>query len=206
MANPYQPLIFGYLKKYQEDPQSRVFAPLAEAYRKSGMVDEALEIAQEGLKHHPHFVGGRVALARALFDKKRFEEVVSELAQIVRDVPDNIVAQRLMAESSLILGRSNEALNAYKMILFFHPEDPETARLVQELEVQAYEQGALQLRRDPEPTPVLGFVESDARGAIAGDPERKRAAEKATAIRRIERLQGMLQSVERYRARSRASR
>ena len=59
----YPPIIYEYLKKYQEDPSSRVFAPLAESYRKAGLADEAIEIAREGLRVHPNFVGGRVALA-----------------------------------------------------------------------------------------------------------------------------------------------
>src|SRR3982750_948516 len=100
MANPtkrYPPVIYEYLRKYQEDPSSRVFAPLAEAYRKAGLVDEAIEVAQEGLRVHPNFIGGKVALARALFDKKLFSAVVDELSPIVQDIPDNIVAQRLLA-------------------------------------------------------------------------------------------------------------
>ena len=48
--------------------RARIFAPLAEAYRKAGLVDEAIEVAREGLRIHPNFVGGRVALGRALFD------------------------------------------------------------------------------------------------------------------------------------------
>ena len=99
------PLIFNYLKKYQEDPGSRVFAPLAEAYRKAGMVNEAIEIAREGLRVHPGFVGGRVALARALFDQQQYQEVIEELSKVIQDVPDNLVAQRLLAESYLMLGR-----------------------------------------------------------------------------------------------------
>ena len=63
------PQIYHYLRRYQEDPRSRVFAPLAEAYRKAGLLDEAIEIARDGVRVHPHFVGGKVALARALFDK-----------------------------------------------------------------------------------------------------------------------------------------
>src|ERR1700753_1887856 len=97
-SGKYSPVIYEYLRKYQEDPTSRVFAPLAEAYRKSGLLDEAVEIAREGLRVHPNFIGGRVALARALFDKKRFDEVVTELTPIVRDAPDNLVAQRVFAE------------------------------------------------------------------------------------------------------------
>src|SRR5271154_3309130 len=115
------PLIYTYLKKYQEDPGSRIFAPLAEAYRKAGFIDEAIEIAREGLQIHPGFIGGRVALARALFDKHHYENVIEELNHIIKDVPDNLVAQRLLAESYLMLGRVAEALGAYKMLLYFAP-------------------------------------------------------------------------------------
>ena len=194
----YHPIIYSYLKKYQEDPTSRVFAPLAEAYRKAGLTDEAIEIAREGLRIHPGFIGGRVALSRALFDKKLYTEVIDELSPIVRDIPDNLVAQRLLAESCLMLGRIMEALGAYKMLLYFSPEDKETARVVQELEAQAYEKGTLVLRTDPEPMPE--FNEKPAASAIDEDPAEK----KASWIKRIEHLQGLLQKVERYRALSKS--
>src|SRR6476620_6012693 len=113
------PAIYTYLKQYQDDPNSRVFAPLAEAYRKAGLIDEAIDISREGLKVHPSFMGGRVALARALFDKRLYQEVVEELSPIVQDIPDNLVAQRLLAESYLVLGRVAGALSASKMLLSF---------------------------------------------------------------------------------------
>ena len=193
--NPYHPLIYTYLKKYQEDPGSRIFAPLAEAYRKAGLIDEAIEISREGLRVHPTFVGGRVALARALFEKNLYDEVIEELKGVVQDVPDNLVAQRLMAESCLMLGRVAEALSAYKMLLYFAPQDSETAQLVQELEAQAYQKGTLVLRTDPAPE-LNAFQEQPAGAAISSDPDQKRN----NWVRRIEYLQGLLQKVERYRA------
>jgi tetratricopeptide (TPR) repeat protein len=202
MAKPgYTPLIYGYLKKYQDDPTSRIFAPLAEAYRKSGLVDEAIEIAREGLRIHPHFVGGRVALARALFDKEKFEEVADELSRVVQDAPDNLVAQRLLGESCLMLGRLAESLSAYKMLLFFAPHDPETAQIVQELEAQAYENGSLVLRSEPPPPPLPVFSEQQAESAIDSDPGLRRAK----WVRKVELLQLMLQRVERYRVANRDS-
>ncbi|MBI2711964.1 MAG: hypothetical protein HYX41_03725 [Bdellovibrio sp.] len=196
MAKEYHPIIYKYLKKYQSDPSSRVFAPLAEAYRKAGLVDEAITIAREGLRFHPQFVGGRVALARAYFDKKLYTEVIDELTPIILDIPDNLVAQRLIAESCLILGRIAEALSAYKMLLYFAPQDPEAARIVQELEVQSYEKGALVLKSDPHLEPIPAYSIEEAGGAISKDPEariRKR-------INYIETLQSALQRVARYRA------
>lgn len=188
-------MIHSYLKKYQDDPSSRVFAPLAEAYRKAGLVDEAIEIAREGLRVHPQFVGGRVALARALFDQDRFEEVAQELSVVVQEAPDNLVAQRLFGESCLMLGRIAEALGAYKMLLFFSPHDPETAQIVHELESQAYEGGTLVLRSDIKPEPLPDFSEKEAQSAIDSDPGLRRS----NWIRRVELLQQMLQRVERYR-------
>ncbi len=195
-------LIYGYLKTFQDDPTSRVFAPLAEAYRKAGLIDEAIEVAREGLVVHPRFMGGRVALARALFDKKLYHDVIDELFPLVQDIPDNLVAQRLLAESYLILGRVAESLSAYKMLLYFSPQDQEAAQLVQELEVQAYEGGALILRTDLT-LPCVGdgaagaddFAILSAQSAIQEDPERKRILR----VQRIELLQGLLQRVERYR-------
>jgi predicted Zn-dependent protease len=193
----HHPLLYDYLKRLQEDPTSRIFAPLAEAYRKAGLVDEAIEIARDGLRIHPGFVGGRVALARALFDKGLYDEVIEELTPIVRDVPDNLVAQRLLAESCLLLGRVAEALGAYKMLLYFSPQDAETAQIVQELEAQAYEKGSLVLRTDPkQPEPFPEFDVRSAASAIDDAPDAKRAR----WVHRVEFLQTLLQRVERYRA------
>ena len=192
----YRPIIYGYLKKYQEDPSSRIFAPLAEAYRKAGLVDEALEIAREGLRVHPNFIGGRVALARALFEKQEYLEVIEQLSPIIQDAPDNLVAQRLLAESFLMAGRVVESLGCYKMLLYYSPNDIETGKIVQELESQAYSRGTMILRTDPEPGNA-GFEVKDAQSALVEAPDRKRR----NWVKSIEKLQTLLQKVERYRYR-----
>ncbi len=204
-----QQMIFDYLKRYQEDPSSRVFAPLSEAYRKAGLVDEAIQIAKEGLRVHPQFIGGRVALARAYFDQKKYEQVIAELLPILQDIPDNLIAQRLLADSFLMLGRVAEALSALKLILYFNPADRETAVMVQELESQSFQQGGLVLK-DPLPRsqswaqqggPATadwsegGFGILPAGQAMAQDPERLRHEK----VRQVEFLQTLLQRVERYR-------
>lgn len=202
----YSPLIYDYLRKYQQDPSSRVFAPLAEAYRKAGLIDEAIEIAREGLAVHPRFVGGRVALARALFDKAQYAQVVQELEPVVQDVPDNLVAQKILGESCLMLGRVSEALSAYKMLLYFNPQDTEVAQIVQELEVQAYQGGAL-LIKAPENPPnrpnvvsqleeYSGFEVKDASRAISED----KGYQRQIWLGRVEKLQGLLQKIERYKS------
>lgn len=188
----HSPLIYDYLKKYQEDPRSRVFAPLAEAYRKAGLFKEAVEIAREGLIIHPHFVGGRVALARALFDQGQYAEVVKELESVVENVPDNLVAQRILGESCLMLGRTHEALATYKMLLYFLPQDPEVAKIVQELETQMYSGGGEALIKAPDPVPE-GLDEMREHSGPLGGGRSK--------VERVERLQSLLIKVEQYRLR-----
>ncbi len=138
MALKYPPLLLKYLKMFQEDPQSKVFAPLAECYRKIGLCDEAIRICHEGLAHHPDFVSGKVALARAYFDKKNFRLVCETLRTEVDRVPDNLVAQKLFAEASLALGEFAAALKSYKMYLYFNPQDIDVARIAHDLEVRLY--------------------------------------------------------------------
>ena len=186
-------VLYDYLRKYQEDPTSRVFAPLSEAYRKAGLAREAVEIAREGLRIHPNFVGGRVALARALFDLKQYDEVLSELREVCRDAPDNLVAQRLAAESALILGRAEEALEAYKLLLYFSPTDADAARMVEELESVAYRESPQRLVADADL--ALQFESRPAGQVVEADP----AIRRQRWMERIERLQGLLQKVERFR-------
>lgn len=191
----HDPIIYTYLKKFQEDPTSRVFAPLAEAYRKAGMIDEAIEIAQEGLRVHPDFIGGKVALARALFDKQDFAQVIEVLKHVVRDVPDNLIAQRLFADSQLRLGNLAEALSAYKMLLYFNPMDEEMGQAVRDLEAKAYDEGVLLLRTDPKPTEAAGFRVVSAQEAIENDP----VLRKVNREKKAQFLLDAMRKIERYR-------
>lgn len=137
----YPPLLLKYLKQFQEDPTSKVFAPLAECYRKIGLIEQAIEICNEGLTANPDFTGGKVALARALYDKKMYLEVRDILLPIIDQIPDNLIAQRLLADTSLMLGHFKDALNANRMILYFNPNDKESYEIINELESEMVEKG-----------------------------------------------------------------
>ena len=167
----YPPLLLKYLKMFQDDPTSRIFAPLSEAYRKIGLIDEAIDICKEGLAANPHFIGGKVALARAYYDKGNHGEVVAALRPVIDQIPDNLMAQRLYADSCLKLGFVPDALSALKLLMYFSPDDQEVAALVAELETRLVQGGSGLLR--------LG---SDTRGAV-----------------RLARLQGLLERVQRRR-------
>ncbi len=135
LAHPAQSFIVQkYLKIYEQNPRSRVFAPLAEALRKAGFPDLAIETAKDGLIHHPNFMAGKIALARAYLDSKAYHEVIALLEPVVQEIPDHFLAQRLLADSYLLTGNEPKALEAYKILLFFAPTDTQLAAIVQEME------------------------------------------------------------------------
>ena len=123
-----------YQLLYEKDPQSKVFAPLAEAYRRMGLLDAAIDVARKGVSHHPHFASGRIALAKALVDKKNFSEAVEHLNQATELAPENLLAHNLLGEAHLELRNPKAALKAFKMVLFLNPQDEKAQSHIRKLE------------------------------------------------------------------------
>ena len=44
------------IERFEKAPDSRLFAPLADAYRKTGDVDQAIDICEKGLEKYPDYV------------------------------------------------------------------------------------------------------------------------------------------------------
>jgi tetratricopeptide (TPR) repeat protein len=127
-------LVEKYQLILQSDPGAKVFAPLAEAYRKMGLVDEGIQICLKGLQHHPDFASGRVALGRLYLEKGDLERSVPELEKAVDLSPENLLAQSLLGEAYLKLRRPKDALMAFKMLLFLNPNDDKAQSAVRKLE------------------------------------------------------------------------
>lgn len=65
------------------DPNSQIFAALAEAYRKKGDLTRAQEVCLQGLKIHPQYSAARVVLAKILMAKDSFDAAWDELKKSV---------------------------------------------------------------------------------------------------------------------------
>lgn len=126
------------IEKYQvilqKDPNSQVFAPLAEAYREMGMLKEAAQVAQNGVKRHPTFASGLVVYARIMKDMNRTEDSLKLVQKAIQLSPENILAHHLQAEIYLQSKRPKEALKAFKMVLFLNPQSERARKAVTKLE------------------------------------------------------------------------
>jgi tetratricopeptide (TPR) repeat protein len=117
-----------YLRIFQENPDSRVFAPLADLYRRLGRMDDAERICREGLRRHPYYAGGRVALAHILFDRGLLKEAFDEVESIVTYYPDNLLARKILIKTLISLGQRDRAQREMEALKSIAPEvaaDPE---------------------------------------------------------------------------------
>ena len=125
-----------YRQILAREPSSLVFAALAEAYRKRKRLNQAIETCRKGLRIHPQFVSGRVALARAYADSGKLEPARKELERVVLSAPDNLVAQRLLADiyrKTMDLDRLEKTLHR---ILSLDTKDDKTKKELQGIHLQ----------------------------------------------------------------------
>ncbi len=133
------PLFLKYQSDFEKNPRSRVFAPLAETYRKLGMTDKAMEILSQGIRFHPSYVMGYLGLAFCYYDLKQFNLAYTTIRPLVENNRDNLRLQKLFADVCLELGKQEEALETLKYLLFINPRDKDVATLVSELEKEIEE-------------------------------------------------------------------
>jgi len=120
-----------YLRLYQENPESRIFAPLADMYRRLGRYQDALEISKEGIHRHPYYAGGRVAFAHVLHDMEDFENALTESEYVVTYYPDNLLARKILIRTLAALALPDRASREYDVLKSMSPEaaaDPLLAR------------------------------------------------------------------------------
>jgi tetratricopeptide (TPR) repeat protein len=85
-------------RRVQHDPASIAFGALAEEYRRSGRLDDAVAVCLSGLERHPSYLSARVTLGRALQALGRITEARDEFERVIAVAPDNLAAIRALAE------------------------------------------------------------------------------------------------------------
>lgn len=121
-------------EKLAKDPSSKLFVPLAEEYRKSGMFDEAIQVLMDGLKANPNYMTARVSLGKMLLEKGNVSEAQAEFEKVVQAIPDNLFAHKKLSEIYQSEGNRENLLKEYKIILSLSPKDEEIIKAIEELE------------------------------------------------------------------------
>ncbi len=119
--------------RLEKDPNSKLFLPLAEEYRKEGMFEEAIEVLKTGLERHPTYTSARVLLAKVYIDKGQLVEARAELEQVIDSVPDNLFAQRKLADIYRDMGLREKAIEHYERVIDLNPLDEEAIDILKSL-------------------------------------------------------------------------
>jgi tetratricopeptide (TPR) repeat protein len=127
-------LLAKYYNMYKKNPRSRVFAPLAESFRKLGMLEDAYKILKDGIRNHPNYALGYIVLAHCYYDEQKYELTYRTLRPIINQNADNISLQKVFAQACIHLGHLEEALDTFKYLLFMNPKDKFFAEQVKKLE------------------------------------------------------------------------
>jgi tetratricopeptide (TPR) repeat protein len=128
------PAIDKLLKKLEREPNSLIFLQLAEEYRKESYYDDALLVCQDGLKRHPNYWSARVALGRIHREMGNIDQAREELEKVIKAVPDNLLANRLLGDIYMELNLNQEALKRYQLVQMLTPADAEVIQNIQKLE------------------------------------------------------------------------
>ncbi|VAX31679.1 hypothetical protein MNBD_NITROSPIRAE01-2000 [hydrothermal vent metagenome] len=117
----------------QNNPSSRLFVPLAEAYLQSDMFEEAIQVLRDGLSTHSSFVAARVMLGKIHLKTKQHLEAKEQFKEVIAIAPSNIPSLKGLAGIYQKEGLFAEAKTTYKTILKIDPGDKEATASLEEI-------------------------------------------------------------------------
>ncbi len=110
-------------KILSENPNSTIFAALAEAYRKKGDLERASLICKKGLELHPDYGPAHLVMAKINLDRKLYDEAEKEL-EAAAGLDGRTRAVELISSEILIKkGKNQEAENILNKLISSEPEN-----------------------------------------------------------------------------------
>jgi tetratricopeptide (TPR) repeat protein len=131
---PDDPATLSAIRRYEErlakDPTSLAFAPLADAYRKTGRTRDAIRLCREGLERFPQYVTARLILAKALLDEGDADGALGEVQAILDARPHEAQAHRLAGDLYRRAGALGDAVRHLEQAVRLDPGDRESRALL----------------------------------------------------------------------------
>jgi len=131
------PELEALYQKYENAPDSHIFAPLADAYRKAGMLEEAVVICDKGVKKHPRYTSGYVVQGKCYFDLDLPDKAERAFQKVLDLDRNNLVALKYLGLILLERGDKEGAMGHFEHILALDPEDKEIKFKLEDLSDEA---------------------------------------------------------------------
>jgi tetratricopeptide (TPR) repeat protein len=120
-----------------KSPGSLCFARLSDVYLKVGLIDDALNVARQGVTRHPRYLSGQRAFAMACHAKGLNGEALTALKLVTDALPEDIKSQKMLGRLYADAGNHDAAMHSFQTALEFAPDDTESRIELETLERSA---------------------------------------------------------------------
>src|SRR5919205_1983803 len=134
MAN--SALIEDLEKQYGDNPR-RVFARLANEYRKAGELERAIDICRAHVPLQPTYISGYIVLGQALFENGQLDEARATFETALGLDPENLIGLRQLGDIARDSGDVQSARAWYQRLLEVDPQNDEIVEQLTALEPAA---------------------------------------------------------------------
>ena len=160
------------------DPNSQIFAALAEAFRKKGELEKAFRICQNGLRIHPSYGSAHVVMAKINLDRGLYDWAGIEANKAAEIDGQTRTIELLLAEIFIYKGEFSQAIILLKKL---NVADPDNNQIKKLLEIaQRIPEEQKQVFNSDEPAPA---TDSDRADDVAVTDEAEQSAE--TSVRDV---------------------
>ena len=113
------------------DPNSQIFAALAEAYRKNGDLENAFRVCQNGLKIHPSYGAAHVVMAKINLDRGLYDWAMVEAKKAAEIDGKTRTIELLLAEIFIYRGEFHTAIKLLKKLQEADPNNYQINKLLE---------------------------------------------------------------------------
>lgn len=103
------------------NPSSMLFARLADRYLSLQEIEKAIDICQNGLRHHPNYSSAYYVLAKCFFARKQYDEAERRLKRVISLEPSFLKAHKLYSDLMAEIGWTQSSHSSLRKI---HEIDP----------------------------------------------------------------------------------
>uniref|UniRef100_A0A7C3LQV1 Tetratricopeptide repeat protein n=1 Tax=Leptospirillum ferriphilum TaxID=178606 RepID=A0A7C3LQV1_9BACT len=140
-------------ERLEGNPKSRSFLQLAEAYLESGAVEKALPLLNQGVEYYPYYLAARITLGQLQKNQGMLDDAIKNFEFVTRTIPDNLVAQKNLADLYFRKEEKEKALESLKMALSLSPGDPELIELEKRINGKSESPSSSESSKSPSPPP-----------------------------------------------------
>ncbi len=127
-------------RRFHENPQGLTFAPLAEAYRKSGDPQRAIGVLTPGLELHPDYIPASIVLGRCHLDLIDDWAAEHAFAHVLELDTENVIALKALADIAERSNRFGEAAQWLEQLLTVDRSNDEAREQLERVRESAAQQ------------------------------------------------------------------